>query len=123
LKQEATGILAKFEQDRTILEEDQKKFQVEKDKMQETQGKAARQNQKLKQKVESLSADRHWLIEEGFKHVVSNLHRSAEYLGALATVQRAAHALGLFVGLKAGYRYCSKGRSIESISYYLWMLR
>jgi uncharacterized protein (DUF3084 family) len=109
LNEEATDILAKFEQEKTNLEVAQKQFQVEKDKVKETLGKAARQNQKLKQKVESLVADRRWLVEEGFKHVVSNLHRSAEYLGALASVQRAAHALGLFVGLKAGYRYCSKG--------------
>jgi hypothetical protein len=68
--------------------------------------------------VESLAADHPWLVGEGFKHVVSNLHHSVEYLGALVVVQRAAHALGLFVGLKSGYRYCSKGWSIESVTYY-----
>jgi hypothetical protein len=62
--------------------------------------------------MELLTADRNWLIGEYFKHVVSNLHRSAEYSSGLASVQKAAHAVGLFTGLQVGYHYCAKGRPI-----------
>jgi hypothetical protein len=117
LKEEATGILAKFEEDKENLDEAKSSLQGREGKMKEELGKANHQPE-VEAKGGAATADHDWLISEGFKHVVSNLHRSAEYLSGLASVQKVAHAVGLFTGLRVAYHYCTKGRPIESVPYY-----
>ncbi|KAD3067373.1 hypothetical protein E3N88_35253 [Mikania micrantha] len=117
-KEDVERDLAALEAGRASLTEDRKTFKVNETKEKMAIEQLLQQNQALRNRIEELSADRAWFITKGFKHFFSRLRCSPEFLEPLAAVPKAAHAYGLFVGLRAGYRYAARGRTIESTSYY-----
>ncbi|KAL8233108.1 hypothetical protein R6Q57_002886 [Mikania cordata] len=117
-KEDLAKELASLEESRAALLDEKKNFKADETKMKVSFGQLLQQNQMLIEKLDEVTKDRVWLVIEGFKHVIGLLHRSPEFLEPLANVQRAAHAYGLFVGLKAGYRYALAGRPIETVSYH-----
>lgn len=76
-------------------------------------------NEELCNQVKNLTADKTWLIREGFRHVVDQLHLGSEYRSPIEDIQQSAHTYGLHNGLRAGYKCASQQKDMESGVYYL----
>ncbi|KAL8242716.1 hypothetical protein R6Q59_013018 [Mikania micrantha] len=83
------------------------------------------ENQGLRAEVQQLaaanrelSADRRWLITQGFHRVFERIKGSNEYVCLFGEVNSACLAVGYQNGLCAGYKYSSQGVSLEESPYF-----
>jgi hypothetical protein len=81
-----------------------------------TAGVAARGE--LDRKLESVEADRRWLISQGFSYVFEKLKKSAEFLKPIGKVQQAVWDSGFHNGLLAGHAEAALSLKSEASIYY-----
>ncbi|KAJ0692981.1 hypothetical protein HanPI659440_Chr15g0592041 [Helianthus annuus] len=69
------------------------------------------ENAALKAKVEDLQATKTWMLSEGAKLLVKNIHKGPEMTAAVAAVNNAMSAVGVNSGLHNGYLHALKKKT------------
>ncbi|KAK1414989.1 hypothetical protein QVD17_30756 [Tagetes erecta] len=103
-----------LEAGRKELEAGKKKLEVQVEELKSGKAKVARAMEESRR----LEETNKWLIEEGFKQVVTYLLNSAEFKEPLSMIYMKALAYGRHQGLLSGYANCLKGVPKEACKEY-----